>query len=195
MLTSTSRYEQVLFCEVNTEQGTDWVTVWWKASCKSLTKTKTAIFKCPACWILHFQIFKIKWHLGWTKRCRHFCARWPMTQFKGSQTERHTMKKSSRFQSWWPKTFVFRLLSVNMWRGTFLTLCSALSYVLTSVVFSWCWKVFLCVAVSCFMWIKVVRLFLFINNQFYDSSDCSTVYTFSARTVVWYNSTVSAKEF
>lgn len=49
-----------------------------------------------------------------------------------------------------------------MWRGTFL----------------------LCVAVSCFMWIKVVRLFLFNNNQFYDSSDCSTVYTFSVRTVV-----------
>lgn len=45
-------------CDVNTAQGTDWVKFVTKDECKSFTKTKTTMFKCPSYRILHFHLLK-----------------------------------------------------------------------------------------------------------------------------------------
>lgn len=66
------RAEQGPKCEVNTEQGADWVRVVTKDECESFTKTITAIIKCPACRRLHFEVLKTC--QGRTKSSSRFCA-------------------------------------------------------------------------------------------------------------------------
>lgn len=84
-------------------QGIDWVRVLTKAKGSLSLKTKTAIFKCPACECLRFHVLKteklMKLYHGRTKSCRRFWSLWLKKRLKerAGRTERHAMSVCETF--------------------------------------------------------------------------------------------------